>query len=86
MLTSVIDGDTAEGKLQSLLQSYKHIFCSSLLDELPPQRDIEHEIETEDAAPINTWAYPLLSQQLKEQTKQIAELLKKELIRESTSS
>jgi hypothetical protein len=59
---------------------------SSLPDELPPQRDIEHEIETGDAVPVNTRAYQLSSQQLKEQTKQIAELLEKGLIRESMSS
>jgi transposase InsO family protein len=86
MLTSIVDGDTASPELQSLLRSYKHIFRSSLPDELPPQRDIEHEIETGDAASVNTRAYPLSSQQLKEQTKQIAELLEKGLIRESTSS
>jgi RNase H-like domain found in reverse transcriptase/Reverse transcriptase (RNA-dependent DNA polymerase)/Integrase zinc binding domain/Retroviral aspartyl protease len=75
-----------ETKLNELLGEYKHIFRASLPDELPPEREIEHEIETGDAAPINTQAYPLSSQQLKEQTKQIAELLEKGLIRESTSS
>ncbi len=73
-------------QLNGLLDEYKHIFRSSLPDELPPQRDIEHEIETGDAAPVNTRAYPLSSQQLKKQTKQITELLEKGLIRESTSS
>jgi hypothetical protein len=47
---------------------------------------MEHEIETGDATPINTRAYPLLSQQLEEKAKQIAELMEKGLIRESTSS
>ena len=73
-------------QLNGLLGEYKHIFRSPLPDELPPKRDIEHEIETGDAAPVNTRAYPLSSQQLKEQTKQIIELLEKGLIRESTSS
>jgi hypothetical protein len=75
-----------DARLDGLLDEYKHIFRSILPNELPPERGIEHEIETGDAAPINTRAYPLSSQQLKEQTKQIAELLEKGLIRESTSS
>ena len=73
-------------QIDKLLDEYKYIFRSTLPDELPPERDIEHEIETGDAAPINIRAYPLSSQQLKEQTKQIAELLEKGLIRESMSS
>jgi hypothetical protein len=73
-------------RLNQLLEEYQHIFRSTLPDELPPKRDIEHEIETGDATPINIRAYPLSSQQLKEQTKQIAEALEKGLIRESTSS
>ena len=73
-------------ELCKLVGEYGHIFRSSLPDELPPERGIEHEIETGDALPINTRAYPLSSQQLKEQTKQLTELLDKSLIRESTSS
>src|SRR5436190_9729303 len=42
---------------------------------LPPQRDVEHEIETGDVLPVNTRAYPLSAQPLKEQARQIAELL-----------
>jgi hypothetical protein len=79
-------GPPHDGQLDNLLDKYKHIFRPTLPDELPPERGIEHEIETGDSPPINTRAYPLSSQQLKEQTKQIAELLEKGLIRESTSS
>ena len=73
-------------ELKELLGEYKDLFRSSLPDELPPKRDVEHEIETGDAPPINTRAYPLSSQQLQEQARQIAELMEKGLIRESTSS
>jgi RNase H-like domain found in reverse transcriptase/Reverse transcriptase (RNA-dependent DNA polymerase)/Integrase zinc binding domain/Retroviral aspartyl protease len=85
-LASMEEPSPEDKKLNELLKEYNHIFRASLPDELPPGRAIEHEIETGDAAPINTQAYPLSSQQLKEQMKQIAELLEKGLIRESTSS
>jgi len=81
-----ITSDPEDKQLNELLDEYKDIFRSSLPDKLPPKRDVEHEIETGDAPPINTRAYPLSSQQLKEQAKQIAELLNKRLIQESTSS
>ena len=84
-LAPIRDGTTPP-ELGNLLGEFNHIFRSSLPDELPPERGIEHEIETGDASPINIRAYPLSSQQLKEQTKQLAELLDKSLIRESTSS
>jgi hypothetical protein len=73
-------------QLSELVQQFKRIFSSTLPAELPPQRNVEHEIETGDAAPVNTRAYPLSFQRLKEQTKQITELLDKGLIRESSSS
>ena len=37
-------------RVNQLLSEYSNIFRSSLPDELPPARDIEHEIETGDAA------------------------------------
>jgi len=43
--------------MYKLLKEFKNIFHSSLLDELPPKRDIEHEIETENIALVNIWMY-----------------------------
>ena len=83
---AAISDESTPPELGQLLGEFNHIFRSSLPDELPPARGIEHEIETGDAPPVNIRAYPLSSQQLKEQTKQLAELLDKSLIQESTSS
>src|ERR1700726_3943831 len=84
IIAPIEDGITSsEQQVNDLLKEYKHVFNSSLPDGLPPPRGYEHEIETGDATPTNIRAYPLSLQQLKEQTKQITELLEKGLIRES---
>jgi hypothetical protein len=68
-LATVQDGPEVpehSAELKELLREYKDLFRSSLPDALPPRRDVEHEIETGDASPVNTRAYPLSAQQLKE--------------------
>jgi hypothetical protein len=84
----VVEGVTSpeQRQLNKLLEEYKHVLRSRLPEELPPQRNIDHEIETGDATPVNIRAYPLSFQRLKEQTKRITELLETGLIRESSSS
>src|SRR5277367_314991 len=72
-------------KLDQLLQEYRDIFREDLPEGLPPKRAIDHTIDTGDHGPVNKNAYPLSVQQLQEQTRQIEELLKKGLIRESVS-
>jgi hypothetical protein len=57
----------------------------TLPDGLPPQRSIDHGIDTGQEKPVNQSAYPLSVAQPQEQTKQVEELLKRGLIRESTS-
>jgi len=78
-------GKVMKTKLERLLKEYKDIFQEELPDGLPPKRAVDHAIETGDASPINRNAYPLSVEQLREQTKQIEELLRKGLIRESVS-
>jgi hypothetical protein len=87
-IAPIVEGITLSQQQQvnDLLKEYKHVFNSSLPDGLPPPRGFEHEIETGHAPPVNIRAYPLSLQQLKEQMKQITELLDKGLIRESASS
>jgi len=87
-IAPIVEGITSseQQQVKDLLEKYKHVFNSSLPDGLPPSRGFEHKIETGDAPPVNIRAYPLSLQQLKEQTKQITELLDKGLIRESASS
>ena len=52
---------------------------------LPPKRVVDHAIDTGDHNPVNKNAYQLSVLKLQEQTRQIEELLKKGLIRESVS-
>ena len=72
-------------KLRKLLKETKDVFRPELPEGLPPRRSIDHAIETGDARPVNKNAYPLSAQQLREQTRQIEELLRRGLIRESVS-
>src|ERR1700694_4248190 len=74
-----------EKKLKQLLEAYKDVFRAELPEQLPPKRFVDHRIDTGDSAAVNTNAYSMLAQQLKEQLKQIHDLLDKGLIRESSS-
>jgi transposase InsO family protein len=57
----------------------------SALPELPPERQWDHPIPTDDAAPVNMPAYRLSQDQLQEQHRQIDEMLARGLIRPSDS-
>ena len=61
------------------------MFRAELPEQLPPKRFVDHRIDTGDSAAVNTNAYSMSAQQLKEQLKQIHDLLDKGLIRESSS-
>src|SRR6202165_937189 len=74
-----------EKKLKQLLEAYKDVFRAELPEQLPPKRFVDHRIDTGDSAAVNTNAYSMSAQQLKEQLKQIHDLLDKGLIRESSS-
>src|SRR5437762_892107 len=78
-------GDSSNAELQALLQEFKDVFRDELPDGLPPNRAVDHEINTGTEPPSNQNAYPLSVVQLEEQTKQIDNLFKRGLIRESTS-
>src|SRR5436190_23208785 len=72
--------------IQHLLNEFTDVLREELPDGLPPVRSIEHAIDTGDERPYNRNAFPLSEQQLREQTKQVEDLLNKGLIRESSSS
>ena len=72
-------------ELRKLLDEFRDVFKDELPDGLPPKRAVDHEINTGNEAPANRNAYPLSVVQLEEQTKQIDNLFKWGLIRESTS-
>lgn len=72
-------------ELQDVIARHARAFRSDLPDHLPPQRTIQHSIDTGNARPVNLAAYPLSQSQLEEQTKQITTMLEKGLIRTSSS-
>jgi hypothetical protein len=72
-------------ELRKAINEFRDVFQEELPDGLPPQRAVDHEIDTGNEAPSNRNAYPLSVVQLQEQTKQIGGLFKHGLIRESTS-
>ena len=76
---------TDNRKMNKLLYEFRDVFREDLPQRLPPNRDVDHVIETGDQAPVNRNAYPLSVQQLREQQKQVTSSLEKGLIRESTS-
>jgi hypothetical protein len=71
--------------VSNLLHEYQDCLRDDLPEGLPPDRSIEHAIDTGNERPSNKNAYPLSVQQLREQTKQVEALLKRGLIRESSS-
>src|SRR5437667_4652721 len=71
--------------IQHLLNEYSDVLREELPDGLPPVRSIEHAIDTGDERPYNRNPFALSEQQLREQTKQMEDLLKKGLIQESSS-
>ena len=71
--------------LERLLKEYKDIFQKELPEGLPSKRIVDLAIETGDASPVNKNAYSLSVEQLKEQTRQIEDLLRRSLIRENVS-
>jgi hypothetical protein len=74
-----------DAHVQQILDRYPDVLRPDLPDELPPERPIAHEIETNDAKPMNINAYPLSVEKLNEQAEQIDVLIKKGLIRPSSS-
>ena len=77
--------DVDDPALQELLGEFKDLFKNPLPKGLPPARVVDHAIDTGSEKPVNKNAYPLSVQQLREQAKQVQELLECELIRESSS-
>jgi len=71
--------------IKSLRQEYSDVLWEELPEELPPERDIDHAIETGIERLLNRNVFPLSEQQFQDQTKQMEELLKRGLIRESSS-
>src|SRR5436190_21357972 len=46
-----------DSRVQSTLNEYKDVFMDRLPNKLPPSRDLVHEIDTGDNAPVNVQPY-----------------------------
>jgi hypothetical protein len=77
--------DIQDQELEQLLGEYQDIFRNELPEGLPPKRAVDHEINTGSESPANKNAYPLSVQQLREQTKQVEDLLRCGLIHKNVS-
>ena len=64
-------------EIQKLVDEFRDVFRDELPDGLPPQRAVDHEINTADEGPSNRNTYPLSVVQLQEQIKQMDALLKR---------
>ena len=73
-------------QINQLLHKYSDVFRDKLPSHLPPSRGFVHAIDTGDTAHVNIQAYQLSAWQIDEQTTQVADLLDKSLIRESSSA
>lgn len=73
-----------DGLADEILQQFDDVFRSELPG-LPPERDVEHVIDTGDAKPINKPPFKMSPRELDELRSQLKELLDLGLIRPSSS-
>lgn len=73
-------------EIEEILTRFKDVFRAELPTALPPERNVAHEIHTGSNRPVNINAYGLSSEKLDEQAKQVEELVRKGLIRQSSSA
>lgn len=87
--TKAVKEDKKEGEeygfLEKTIKDYSDVFRTELPEGPPPDRGIEHPINTNNAKPVNRNPYPLSCLQEKELIKQVNDLLAKGLIKVSSS-
>lgn len=64
--SNLIDSGPTMARLGQLLQKYKNIFREELPEGLPPNRVVDHAIDTGNYSPVNKPVYQLSVQQLQE--------------------
>ena len=76
---------SSDPELRKVINEFRDVFRDELPDDLSPKRPVDHVIDTDSQTSTNRNAYSLSVAQLKEQTKQIQTLLKRDLIRKNVS-
>jgi hypothetical protein len=72
-------------RFRNTVQQFRDRFREELPTQYPRKREVKHDIETNDAKPINLPYYGLSTVHREEQNRQIKELLEKGIIRPSNS-
>ena len=75
----------SDPRVCEILRKFTKVLRDELPDALPPERNITHQIDIGEAQPVNINSYPLSDEKMREQLKQVDLLLKKGLIRPSSS-
>ena len=76
---------TIEEKVEAITKEFAAVFREELPPTLPPDRGLEHHIDTGNEPPVNQPFYPLSPQKLDELKRQLTELLDKGIIKVSSS-
>ena len=67
---------TVQGPLRNIINEYRDVFPEKLPKGVPPQRDVEHAIDTDpDATPPSRPPYRLGPREIEEMEDQIKDLL-----------
>ena len=73
-------------KFEKVVKQFRRVFREELPTSLPPDRNVRHDVDTGDAAPVNLAYYLLSHEHRVEQERQIKDLLEKGLIHPSSSA
>eukprot|EP00736_Rhodelphis_marinus_P010801 Rmarinus@m.6950 len=84
---SVLSSSDKDGRLEELLNEFRHVFPVDLPAELPPERQVEHAINLDPTLPLPKPGplYRMSPPELEELKRQLVDLLEKGFIRESDS-
>lgn len=83
--TSSVSVNGLDKAVKKLLDDYQDVFRDKLPPELPPLREVEHVIETGDAAPVRRPPFKMSPLELDELQRQLKDLLDKGFIQPSSS-
>lgn len=85
MAVSSSSTNPLDTQINQLLNGYDDVFQEQLPPKLPPSRNVEHVIETDDATPIRRAPFKMSPLELDELQRQLKDLLAKGFIQPSSS-